>query len=350
VVTSTVLILTAIYLFAMASNRYTAKANFSIIVKEQSSIDMATGLSALLGAANSASQDTLSTLGFIQSSDLLLEIEDRFNLAEHFSAEKQDFVFNLSKDTLIEDRLEYYRKRILAQVNPNSGLIDLSVETYSPELSLEIAKYILMKTETFINEQNQEVATKQLTFAQAELNRTHQVIQQKERELITFQNTHKIVEPEAIIQAQLEAIQTLRLEKISREIELATLRANSPQSPIIRNLSSTIQGLDTEIKNQEATLSGDDQEKLNQLLVQFKELTLDLEFAIQLHKGAELMLETARTEAARNTRFFTIVQTPFLPEEDAYPRRWYLLISTVICSLLVFVTMQSLSKAIFKRG
>ena len=343
-------ILSYIYLFTMAENRYVSSSHFTIVVEEQNGADVASGLSAILGGAvSTGNAATQSALGFIYSSDLLLELDEQFSLAEHFSAPKKDYIFRLWHEHSLEDRLKYYRKKITAKINPTTSLIDLRVETYSPELSLQISQSILKRTEEFINAQNQKIASEQLHFATVELERAQEVIKSKEKALIEFQNKHKIIQPEAIIQAQLEAIQALRLQKIQKQIELTTLRASSPNSPGLSSLKTTISELEREIKKQEAALSGDDQLKLNSLLVEYKDLTLNLEFAIQLKKGAEILLESSRAEAVSNTRFFTVIQNPFLPEEETNPRRWYLLATIMILTSLFLTMFHALFKSIFSR-
>lgn len=343
-------ILSFVYLFVMADNRYTSVSTFSIVVEEQNGADVASGLSAIIGGTSTSNIATQSTLGFIRSSDLLIVLDTKFNLADHYSSPSKDYIFRLSPNHSLEDRLEYYRKKISAKINPSTNLIELRVESYSPKMSLQISQAILKLTEEFINLQNRQIASKQLHFAKLELERSQNIIKAREKDLLKFQNKHKIIQPEAIIRTQLEAIQSLRLQKIQKQIELTTLRASSPRAPSINSLKTTIDELAREIVKQEADLSGDDQQKLNSLLVDYKDLTLNLEFAIQLKKGAEILLESSRAEAVNNTRFFSVIQNPYLPEEEANPRRWYLLISIIILTSIILGMINAILKSFANRS
>jgi len=339
----------AIYLFVMAEERFVSTSHFTVVVEEQNGADIASGLDSLLGSAPTGNTETQTVLGFIASADLLIELEKEFNLHTHYSTPKHDYIFRLKKDASLEDRLKYYRKKITAQINSTTSLLDLEIQTYSAELSYEVAKFILGKTEEFINKQNQDIAEEQLEFANKELIRAQEIIRKQERKLLNFQNQHQIIQPEAIIQAQLEAIQTLRLSKINREVELATIKAASPNSPLLKDIKTAIHALNKEIQSQEESLSGEDQQKLNNLLAEYKEITLDLEFAIGLKGGIEALLETTRAEAASNTRFFSVIQNPYLPEEKAYPRRWYLLASIFVIASLSLLLLKAVFKSIFDR-
>lgn len=338
-----------LYLVLIAQDRYQTSSHFSVVVEESNNVDASMGLLDFVGGASGVASDTQIAIGFINSADLLFELEGEFNLSEHYSAPASDFIFRLERGASREDRIKYYRKKILAQADAVSGLTILTVESFSPELSKELSEYILTKTEEFINGLNKEIASKRLSFAQEELDRAHNVIKQNERALLEFQNEYKIIQPEAIIQAQLEAIQGLRLDKIRRGIELATLEASSPNSPMRASLGNAIENLENEIKNQEAALSGPEAQKLNQILAQFKELQLNLELSLNLRKGAELILEKTRAEAITTSRFFSVIQNPYLLDDDTHPRRLYLSVTSVAVILLILYLSRAIIASIYDR-
>ena len=338
-----------IYLFFIAENRYRTESHFTVVVEEASNVEASMGLLDFVGGTSGVANDTQIAIGFIHSADLLFELEDEFDLLEHYSAPSIDFIFRLARNASREDRIKYYREKILAQADAASGLTILTVESFSPDLSKELSEYILIKTEEFINELNKEIASRRLSFAQEELDRAHNVIKQNERALLDFQNEYKIIQPEAIIQAQLEAIQGLRLDKIRRGIELATIEASSPNSPMRESLRNAINNLDREIKKQEAALSGPEAQKLNQVLAQFKELQLNLELSLNLRKGAELILEKTRAEAITTSRFFSVIQRPYLLDDETHPRRLYLSVTSIALILLVLYLIRAIIASIYDR-
>jgi capsular polysaccharide transport system permease protein len=345
----TLCLIPVLYLWLIAEDRYQTASHFSVVVEESNNVDASMGLLDFVGGTSGVANDTQIAIGFINSADLLFELENKFNLAKHYSAPSIDFIFRLDRDASREDRIKYYRNKILAKADAASGLTILTVESFSPDLSKELSEYVLEKTENFINELNKEVASKRLSFAQEELDRAHNVIKQNERALLDFQNEYKIIQPEAIIQAQLEAIQGLRLDKIRRGIELATLEASSPNSPMRASLGNAIGNLKNEIKNQEAALSGPEAQKLNQILAQFKELQLNLELSLNLRKGAELILEKTRAEAITTSRFFSVIQNPYLLDEETHPRRFYLSVTSIAFILLTLYLARGIIASIYER-
>ncbi|MFC5050240.1 hypothetical protein ACFPK9_06420 [Rubritalea spongiae] len=338
-----------IYLYAFAQDRYVSESQFSVVVEESSNAEASVGILAMIGGSHTGTLDTQAAIGFIHSADLLLEAEKEFNLLEHYSSPEKDYLFRLNKDSTIEERLDYYRKRIIAHYNQATGLIHLTVESFSADLSYKLSQNILEKTEKFINDLNKEIAMRRLDFAQAEVQRAHENIKEQEKALLSFQNEHKIIQPEAIIQAKLAAIQTLRLERINREIELTTLKTSSPNSPNIHTQETAIKQLDAIIAEQVEELSGADQQKLNQLLSQHKELTLNLEFATNLRKGAELILEKTRAETISTSRFFSVIQNPYLSDDYKNPKRLYLSITAICVLLLTVYVVKAIIASIYDR-
>lgn len=344
-----ILILCAIpvlYLGFIAADRFQSESYFSIVVEENDNAYDSMGMLNFVGGTSNVTSDSKIAISFIGSSDLLMDLEEKFDLIEHYTAPPKDFIFRLKRDAAIESRIAYYRSKISARADAQSGLIHLTVETFSPELAKELAEYILHKTDEFINDLNKEIANKRLSFIQSELDRAQDAIKKNEKALIDFQNKSKIIHPDAIIQAQLEMIQTLRLRKIHKEIELATL---VPGSPIKKELQGAIDHLDNEITKQEAVLSGPDAQKLNQVLAQYKELQLNLQFSSDLRKGAELLLEKTRADTIATSRFFSVIQNPYLSEGSSNPRRTYLSITSVIVILLTIYVTRAIIASIYDR-
>ena len=84
-------------------------------------------------------------------------------------------------------------------------------------------------------------------------------------------------------------------------------------------------------------------------LAQFKELQLNLELSLNLRKGAELILEKTRAEAITTSRFFSVIQNPYLLDEETHPRRLYLSITSVIVILLTLYLSRAILASVRDR-
>lgn len=337
------------YLWCFCQDNFTSTADFKISRQDGSSASTGLLQLALPGLSDSGSSDSLVAIGYIDSADLLLELEDQFNLRQHYSSPKLDYFFRLDPKAKLEDRLEYYRNKISAHYDKDSSLTVVTVTTFDPKLSRDIAATILQKAEAYINVINQNIATQQLNFVSTELDRAARNVEAINAELVSLQNQHNFINPDEAISANLKAIEEMRMEHLKGEAELAAIIRESPNSPRIEGIRSKLNALDELIKVESAKLSGPEKDRLNQLLLTFKQLEMKLDFAIRLRSGAEMMLEKNRVDRFSQSRFFTVIQNPYLPEDVSIPRRPYVTATILVLGILLFFTLRTLTKSVFER-
>ncbi len=337
------------YLWLFMADRYQSAAEFKITKQNSTGLDPGLLQLALPGLTESGSLDSQIAIGYISSSDLLISIEKEFGLANHFSSPSTDPIFRLKKDASLEDRLEYYRNRISAHFNVETGMTSIVVSTYDPGLSKELADALLEKAEKFVNQINQDIADQQLEFVELEVKRTEEGVKRATEALIAMQNTHNFISPEQEIESSIKAVEKMKTELISAEAQLSTLLRDSPDSPMIDGLRSRLRSLEELMGIESAKLSGAEKDRLNLLSAQFKRLQADLEFAIKLRAGAEVLLEKNRAEAVANSRFLTVIQRPYLPESANYPDRPYATATILVLGALGFVILRTLFLSAFER-
>ena len=140
------------------------------------------------------------------------------------------------------------------------------------------------------------------------------------------------------------------MERLRADAELSSLLRDSPESPRINTLQSSLRSYNELIDKETAKLSGTERDRLNQILMDYKEIELKLETATRLRTGAEMLLENNRMEAASRSRFFSVIQTPYLPEDVALPRRTYATVTMIFLGLLCFLIMRALVQSVYDRA
>ena len=343
-------IATVVYLWVCTQDRFITTAAFKISRQDSAGVEAGLVQLALPGLSDSGSMDSQITIGFINSADLLLQLEKEFDLVNHYTAPTRDIVFRLEADATLEERLKYYRDRISAHFDASTGMTMISVDTFKPELSKQIAATLLQKSEAFVNDINQDIAEQQLSFIRSEVERTANQVEEVNKQLLTLQNEHNFIRPDEVISSNLRAIQEMKMDNLRSEAELSSILRDSPNSPRIDTIKSRLRSLNELIAIESAKLSGPENDRLNQLLVQFKQLELKLEFVIRLRSGALMMLEKNRVDAVARSRFFTVIQNPYLPEDIAIPKRWYATTSILCLGVLVFLILRALTLSVFERA
>lgn len=336
------------YVWLIAQDRFVSVSNYKISRQSPSGGDMGLSALALPGLSDTGSVDSQIAIGFVDSADLLLSLEKKYKLREHYTAPPLDYFFRMEKDDLVEERLEFYRNRIFSHYDKETGLTLLTVDTFDPKLSKEIAEDVLKQTEQFINALNQKVADQQLAFTRSEVERSEKNVSDIIAQLLALQNANNIVTPDQAISDRLQAVQELRLKRLATETTLNTTEKDSPESPRLEALRSQLRSLDKQIEEESAKLSGPDKDRLNQVLAKFKELEIKLDFATHLRTSTEALLEKNRMDAAAQSRFLSILQSPYLPEDATYPQRGYATVTLIVLGILLFVTLRVMILSVYE--
>ena len=339
-----------VYLWLFTQDRYVSTAEFKVSKQQGSGVEAGLMQLALPGMTDSGSVDSQITIGYIHSADLLLSLEEQFQLVKHYSSPTRDYFFRLAPDANLEERLKFYRARIFAHFNKETGMTIISVDTFDPALSRDIAAHILKLSEGFVNIINQNIADQQLAFVRSEVERTNKHVEEVNNELLKLQNEHNFISPDLVISSSLKAVEAMKMEHLRAEAELSSLLRDSPNSPQIDTIRSRLRSLNELIDVESAKLSGPEKNRLNRLLIDYKQLEFRLEFASRLRAGAEAMLERTKVEAVAQSRFFTVIQRPFMPEDVSVPRRPYAT-GTILClGVMFFFIFRALAFSVFERS
>lgn len=337
------------YVCVFTQDRFVSIASFKVSRQDPSAGEQGLAQMVLPGLPDSAAADSQIAIGFVASSDLLIALEKEFDLQKHYASPAKDVVFRLPHDAPLDERLEYYRERIYAHFDTETGMTMLSADTFDPVLSKKIVEEILTRAEVFINSLNQSIADQQLVFIRREVDMAENQVREASLELLKLQNEHNLVSPNDAITATLANIQELRLQTLRLETTLASMQRDSPDSPKIPMIRSELKSLAELTAAEALKITGPEQDRLNQILARYKELELQLDFAVRLRTGAETLLQKHRVDAAARSHFISIIQRPYLPEDVAYPRRIYATASILVIGILMFLILRVLIRSVYER-
>jgi capsular polysaccharide transport system permease protein len=339
------MLLYSLYLVVVAADRYVSE---SIVTVRQAGNDSAAaaipGAAMLLAGVNPpAHQDTLFVKEFVHSLGLLLKLEQRLQLREHFASPAMDWPYRLGRDARQEEFLAYYRERVQVLFDDRSSLLTIRAQGFDPAFAQKLGQAILEESERFVNETSHRIARERLRFSESELELAGKRLQQARTELLEFQNRHQMLDPAA--QAAATGMLASELEAVRSRLEaelgglLAYLNEGSYQVKALRN---RIAALDKQIEaeRRRATSNGRKGERLTALALDFHALKLQTEFATDAYKLALGAVENARIEATRKLRNLVVVEPPSLPETAEYPLRTYNLSTLLAVCLLLFAMVR----------
>lgn len=333
------MLLYVLYLSVVAADRYVSE---SVTAVRQAGGDGGAipGAAMLLAGISAPSRDdTLQVKEFIHSRGLLLTLQKRLQLREHYSGtDTWDWPFRLAADASTEDFIDYYRQRVEVVFDDRSSLLTVRVQGFEPGLAQQLNRAILEESERFVNESSHRVARDRLSFAEGEQRRAAAQLQQAKTDILKFQNRHRMLDPR--VQALATGALTSELEATRSRLqaELSSLRAFLNEDAYqVQAMASRIAALQLQIdaERNRATAVGKSGDRINALAIDFQGLQLQAEFAQDAYKLALGAIESARIDATRKIKSLTVIEPPSLPQTAEYPRRAYNLATALaICVLL----------------
>ncbi|WP_058969117.1 capsule biosynthesis protein [Type-D symbiont of Plautia stali] len=332
-----------IYLVIFSQPRYMSESKVAIKRSDDlNSSSLNVGL--LLGASNTSSaEDALYLKEYINSPDMLAALDKQLNFHEAFSHSGLDFLNHLGKDETVERFLQYYLSRISVSYDDKTGLLDIQTQGFTPEFALKFNQAVLKESERFINEMSHRIARDQLTFAEEEMQKARTRLNASKADLLAYQNSNNMLDPEAQALAATTLINTLVGQKIQMEADLRNLltylRDDAPQ---VVSAQNAIKSLQAQIDDEKGKVTAPQGHKLNRMAVDFEEIKSKVEFDTELYKLALTSIEKTRVEAARKLKVLSVISSPQQPQESTFPNTPYLIACWLLVCCLLFGTLKLL--------
>ncbi len=335
------------YMFMIAEPRYVSTSQ--VVIKQVSEQGVsATGISALLGVNNTNRDDAVYLTQYIYSDDLIHELDSQFNFREHFQGNGQDLLNTIKADANKEELAEYFRKRVSVQLDDKSSILTVATQGFTPAFALDLNKAILDKSEQFVNDISNDVASEQLVFVTGQVEEAENRLNASKQRLLDYQNSNEIFDPKANAQIVNQVIGNLQGQLSSlRTEERQLLSYLNPEAPQVVSLRSQIRSVEKQIEEERAKLTSPRDARLNEQTAQFEALKADVDFASELYKLALSSLESSRIEAVRKMKNLIVIAAPHQAEEALYPRKVYV-IGTSLALLLILYGFVILILAIIR--
>jgi len=318
-------ILITLYYAFIASDRYASSAGFSVRgVKTTSSLD---GLGALTGlaASGSTTSDSYIILQYLKSRALFEDLDKQLKLREEYSKPSIDYISRLSKDAYIEEVVEYWSGKVKTEFDSTSGIIDVQVQTFSPEYSLEVLELVIKKIQDLVNGLSASARQDALKFAETEVNLQEARLRKSLQDILEFRTNEQSVDPAASAALDIELLSTLEGRMIDINAQIAvqrtTLNANAPS---LLRLKRQSQALKAQIEKRRSTISGNKKGNNTAISIQltkYETLEVERRFAEQAYASSLNSLEQARRDADRQQRYLAVHLYPLSAEKSEYPRR-----------------------------
>lgn len=334
-------LISLLYLTILAANRYVSSAQ--IVVRQQESGQQAglPGLAMLMGAVDPVSrEDTLYLKEYIVSHDMLRILDEKLNWSEHYAGRWYDPLYDIAIDAPLEDKLKFYQRMVSTHYDETTGLLQVEVAAFAPDYAKRVLEEIMVQSEIFVNNITRSMADEQLAFAQRELGAATDRYENKQAELVAFQNQYNIFNAEVTAESLTQIVASLESAIVTEKARLNGLKSRlSHNAPQIKAQENKINALIKQLEAEQRKITTSEiteDDLLNTIAFEYRRLQVDLLVAEEFYKTSLAVVENAKLETIKNIRSLIAVVKPNLPEEASYPRRIYNLITILIVLLLLY--------------
>ena len=332
----------ALYLFMFASDQYVAEARFAVRGNVEPMEDIGLGeYSSMIHKHNS--QDSYIVRDFIRSRTLVEEMEQKRQISQVFSRSEADFWARFDPKEPVEELTKYWRRHVEANIDPISGVTQLTVRAFTAQDALTIAKDIIARAETLINEINKNAKADMLAQAKADAETAQARLRNAYLALQTFRNRWGIIDPVKAAENTMTTLLSMRKDKIKNENDLQVLRASNldEKSRSIQVLVANVAAIDHQIKDLQEQLTregvnSDGTPTMANALLEYEGLVVERTIAEKLNESAINLLDRARVSADKQQIFIAVFVPPVLPLDSLYPMRWHALFVAFFCFLVLW--------------
>lgn len=313
------------YLWERAADQYASFVGFSVRTEEKgSAIELLGNVTDLSG---SSSSDTDILYEFLQSQELVAAIDASLDLRRIWSRADPavDPIFSYHPPGTIEDLVDHWDRMVKIYYDSGTGLIDLRVLAFAPEDATAVAGEIYDRSSAMINELSAVAREDAIGYAREELSQAEDRLKQARVAIQAFRNRTQIIDPTIQTQTQSGLIGALETQLAEAQIELRLLRETARASdPRIKQTELKIEVIEQQISAERAELGLEGENgntSVADLVSEYEEMAVDLEFAQQAYTAARATFDAARNEARRQSRYLAAHVQPTRAEAAKYPER-----------------------------
>lgn len=331
-------LLAAIYFGLAASDRYVSETRFIVRSVERPAAQGAAAYLQSVGITR-ANDEAFAMQDFVRSRDLMTMIGRKFDLRSIWGREDADWISRfggLTGRTSEEALFEHFQKRVRVEKNLETGITTLTVDSYDPAISRDIARTILAAGEERINQLNARASRDLLGAVEKTEADASAQLAAAAKELTAYRQQVGEVDPEAEAEAGVDRSSALEKELASLEAALQNMKAQAPLNPGRRSLEQQAAAIRAQVAAQRGNLtSGSD--NLAVKIDELQRLQVQADIAARTFREARQQLAEARERADRQRVYLEQIAAPNMPDEPLEPRRMRYFLTVALASLWAFL-------------
>ena len=248
-----------------------------------------------------------------------------------------------------EDLYRYYSAHVRVDADSAAGITVLPVRAYPPDDARRYNEALLRMAEAPVNRMSERARADLITTTEREVVEAKAAARDAAAALARYRNTAGVIDPEKQAPIQYELIARLQDELIAARSDRRQLAIVAPQSAQIGALDARINELEARIAEQSGMAAGN-RKSLAAAGETYQRLSLEADFSAKRLAAALASLESAETEAHRQSSYVERIVEPNQPDHAIEPHRFRGIATTLIFSLIVWGVATLLIAGIREHG
>ncbi|MGH6822448.1 MAG: hypothetical protein ACREC4_02990 [Methylocella sp.] len=320
-----------IYFGFVASDQFGSEMRFAVRGATEllpGSDALAAGGLGTLASLNS-NQDVYIVADYIASRSMIDDLSKEIDLRAIYGKPGVDRWARFAPSRAAEDLLRYWRKMVRTSVDVASGIVTVTVKTFSREDSVRVATALRARCDIVANQLLNRVRRDAVEHAKAEVKTAMAQLSERQANLERFRNARMQIDPLALAKSLSETITTLRRDLIDVDVKLDTGKASlASDAPQIKMLAANRQILSDQIAALEARITGANLNSptASAVLAEYDKLDVKKSLAEQAAVLAERMLDNAKGDANSHHIYLVAIEDPTVPQSPIAPRRAHMIL------------------------
>jgi capsular polysaccharide transport system permease protein len=339
-------LLASIYFGLIASPQYVAEARFAVRGPDDmpAPTDALGALTGLGTTVTSTTSDSYIVTHFIESAQLVGNLQRSLDLRGIYTSDKADFVAKYRpydfEDT-IEHLTTFWNSVSWNYFEPISGTITFTVRAFTPEDALKIARETVRESEKLVNKLSERAREDAISLAKMEQARAELRLKAARKAVQDYRDRKGQTDPVTTAAAKSALIATLEQELAKQEADIAGRTAFlNKDAPSVRVLRQTADAIRSQIEQERAKIgnlqTGEQQQLMSASLTEFEGLQTERDFAQRAYETAATAVESARMRAGQQSRYLATYVEPHLPEDSLYPARLQMVLLVLLCATMAW--------------
>jgi len=313
-----------LYYGLLASDVYVSEARFVIKspgAKSQSVTTLASLIQTTGLAAGQAEADEV--IGYLRSRSALKDLQKRVDVRAAYSSDAADtlarYPFPGTSDK-VDNLFKYYRGMMDVERDSETNLIALRTKAFSADEAWRINRSLLDLSEALVNTLNQRAQDQAIKESQRRIEIAEARLGKVQLALAQYRNSQNLMDPEKQATGIIDIVSKLTIQRAELQSQLNVMASSAPRHPALPSLRAKLAAIDGAIAAQSGKVVGGNG-AIASKVGGYEDLVIEQQFATQALTAANVAMEQARTEAAKQQFYLERIDSSNVPDIAEYPKR-----------------------------